>query len=228
MPPHKGYKQTKEHRDKISAARRGIKCTPEQLESRKVYLKWSNLTPEQQQRNRDNLNRMIENNKGKHRSPEIVQKITESNKGKRRSPEFRQRMVEVATGRRISEETRKKMGENRRGEKNARWLGGISFEPYCQLFNKEFKNRVRTFFEYKCVECGMTQEKNGKALSVHHVNYDKRTCCKEGESIGDRKFVALCHSCHTNTTNGDRGFWEDWYTEIINAVYSGVCYLPRC
>ena len=40
------------------------------------------------------------------------------------------------------------------------------------------------------------------------------------------KFVALCRSCHT-ITNGDREFWEDWYTEIINEFYGGQCYLPK-
>jgi hypothetical protein len=69
----------------------------------------------------------------------------------------------------------------------------------------------------------MTQEENGKALAVHHVHYDKKTCCKEGESVGDRKFVALCHSCHS-ATNNNREFWEDWYTEIINEFYGGQCY----
>jgi hypothetical protein len=32
-------------------------------------------------------------------------------------------------------------------ENNANWQGGISFEPYCILFNNEFKERVREFWE---------------------------------------------------------------------------------
>lgn len=109
------------------------------------------------------------------------------------------------------------------GDKCHFWKGGISFGKYCLKFNRPFKRNVRSFFKYTCVECEMTQEENGKALAVHHVHYDKKTCCKEGESVGDRKFVALCHSCHS-ATNNNREFWEDWYTEIINEFYGGQCY----
>ena len=110
-----------------------------------------------------------------------------------------------------------------RGENHPNWKGGTSYEPYCPLFNDKFKTRVRDFFENRCAECGKSELENRKKLSVHHVNYDKQTCCKEGESVGNRKFVALCHSHHTRT-NSHRAFWEDWYTEIINEFYSGRCY----
>lgn len=129
-------------------------------------------------------------------------------------------------GKHHSDETRKEIGNAGRGSKCNFWKGGISFAPYCEKFNQEFRKRVRARYEYKCVECETTQEENGKALSVHHVHYDKKTCCKEGELVGNRKFVALCKSCHANTNN-NREFWEDWYTEIINEFYGGICYLPK-
>jgi len=112
------------------------------------------------------------------------------------------------------------------GENNPSWKGGVSFEPYCPKFNRKFRKRVRAFFNHKCVACGMTQEENGKDLSVHHVHYDKKTCCKEGEDVKDRKFVALCKSHHADTNN-NRAFWEDWYTEIINEFYGGQCYFTE-
>jgi DNA-directed RNA polymerase subunit RPC12/RpoP len=108
------------------------------------------------------------------------------------------------------------------GKNNPNWRGGTSFEPYCIKFNKNFKNRVRAFFGYKCVECGKTQEENGISLSVHHVNYNKMACCDGVESI----FVALCVHHHI-ISNFNRGYWEKHYTDIINTQYGGQCYIPK-
>lgn len=108
------------------------------------------------------------------------------------------------------------------GDKNPMWRGGVSFEPYCVKFNREFKNRVRAFFGYRCVECGKTTEENGQLLSVHHVNYDKMMCCNDVKPL----FVALCRS-HNIIANGNREYWEQHYTDIINNRYGGQCYFPK-
>lgn len=108
-------------------------------------------------------------------------------------------------------------------DKHPRWLGGISFEPYCVLFNREFKDRVRDFFGRKCVECGKTEEEEGKKLSVHHVNFRKDSCCAED---APRLFVSLCASCHAKT-NTNRDYWEEYFTTMINEQYNGQCYLPK-
>lgn len=165
--------------------------------------------------------------RGKHLPEEWKNKIRDSNIGKHvMSEDLKLKLISLKIGKSRSDETKKKLSESMRGEKSPNWRGGISFEPYCQLFNEEFKKRVRARYEYKCAECGMTQEENGKSLAAHHVHYDKKTCCKEGEEIGDRKFVALCKACHI-ATNHNREFWEDWFTEIINTFYGGQCYFPK-
>jgi hypothetical protein len=125
-------------------------------------------------------------------------------------------------GKHWSKEQREKMRDVNRGEKCYAWKGGISFEPYCYMFNRPFKNRVRARYDYTCVECEKTQEENGRLLDVHHVNYDKMVCCNDVKPL----FVALCHSCNSKA-NGNREFWEDWFTEIINEFYDGQCYLPK-
>lgn len=107
------------------------------------------------------------------------------------------------------------------GSNNHSWMGGISYEPYCILFNNEFKERVRTFFKHKCVECGKPQE--NKKLHVHHVNYHKDSCCDKNIIP---LFVALCHQCHT-ATNFNREYWEKRFTKLINEKYGGKCYLPK-
>jgi len=60
-----------------------------------------------------------------------------------------------------SEEHKRKIGEankgntcGARGENSPYWKGGISFSPYCPKFNREFKERVRKFFDNTCVICG--------------------------------------------------------------------------
>jgi hypothetical protein len=98
------------------------------------------------------------------------------------------------------------------GVESPQWKGGISFEPYCPKFNKEFKERVRAFFNHTCVECATPQ--TVKKLHVHHVNFNKESCCDPSIPL----FVPLCDSCH-GKTNFNRGFWTYWFTEMITRHY---------
>ena len=154
-------------------------------------------------------------------------KLSEANKGEKspnygkpRSEETRRKISEAHKGKSLSEETRRKLSEALKGEKSPNWKGGISFAPYCPKFNNEFKERVRSFFGRRCVECG-TQE-NGKALHVHHVNFNKMSCCDDTPPL----FVPLCPSCHARTQK-DREYWEEHFTSMINEYYGGLCYLLK-
>lgn len=82
------------------------------------------------------------------------------------------------------------------GDKNSRWLGGKSFEPYCIAFTKKLKEEVRDAFGRKCYLCQKTESENGKKLDVHHVDYNKSQGC-----AGLRwSLIPLCRSCHRKTT----------------------------
>jgi hypothetical protein len=127
-----------------------------------------------------------------------------------------------------SEITRRKISEAKMGEKNPQWKGGISFEPYCILFNNEFKERVRAFFGYRCIETGLTQEEHlakwGESLHVHHVNYRKESCCDETIKP---LFVAIAHDIHT-ATNHNRKRWEQHFTEMIYSNDpTGKCFFTK-
>jgi hypothetical protein len=140
--------------------------------------------------------------------------------GKKHSPETIEHLKLVHSLHVTTEATRIKQSFAHQGPKCHLWKGGISFEPYCVKFNNEFKERVRAFFNYQCVECGTPQ--NGKKLGVHHVEFNKNTCCDNSKPL----FVPLCPSCHTKS-GFNRPYWVSHFTEMIDGYYSGKCYLTK-
>lgn len=159
--------------------------------------------------------------KGLKRPQGTGAKISAKTKGKKRSEETKKKMSEWQKGRKLPEETRRRMSEARNGSKNPAWKGGISFEPYCPKFNEKFRERVRKFFNYTCMGCGIKQDQTNEKLHVHHVNFKKDACCNI-ETIP--LFVPLCRSCHTRTNN-TRDKYEEYYTKLINEKYNGKCYI---
>jgi hypothetical protein len=105
------------------------------------------------------------------------------------------------------------------------WYGNVDYKvkpgEYCGQFNDEFRERVRAYWGYKCVECGTPQAKI--RLSVHHVHYDKKMCCNGSP----RDVVPLCASCHLKT-NFNRDYWENHFTELIYAYHpGGKCFFTK-
>lgn len=143
---------------------------------------------------------------------------------KNRPKETLQKMRDAKLGKPLSEEHRAKIGLAHQGEKSSFWKGGISFEPYCPKFNQEVMRRVRLFYNNTCVVCGKTKEENkGKNMSVHHVHYDKQTCCNDSP----HSFVTLCVPCHTKTTHSkERTKWEQQFATIIEKN-KGKCYYTK-
>lgn len=209
---------SKEWRQKQSIAKKGKKNSPEHCRHISEAKKGKPLSTEH--RRRISEVRRSPNNplRGRPRSEEVRKKIGEGNKGRIVSEETRRKQSLVRKGR--SSWNKGKECSQFRGENNGMWKGGKSFEPYCPRFTFEFKNRVRAFFDYKCVECGSPQ--NGEKLHVHHVNFNKMACCDGTKPL----FVALCRSCHTKTQS-PRMYWEQYFTDMINDYYGGKCYLNK-
>jgi len=113
--------------------------------------------------------------------------------------------------------------ENLTKEKSYLWRGGISFKPYCEKFNNNLKERVRTFFGRCCYLCGKNEMENGKKLDVHHVNYQKMACCSEEIRP---LFVPLCTSCH-GKTHGNREYWKDFFTTSLEYLTDGKCFYTK-
>lgn len=171
----------------------------------------------------------IKYKQGHSQTEETKKRISETLMGHSVSEISKQKMSEnhkglpgYWTGKTFETEHKQKLSDAKSGDKSPTWSGGISFEPYCPKFNKAFKQRVRDFFKGVCVLCGKTTEENGKQMFVHHVNYDKKTCCNSSPQL----FVILCNNCHPKT-NFNRQYWEEYFTKLIYEMYDGRCYLPK-
>ena len=198
-----GHTLSDETRNKISKTKTGIPLSQETIEKQRA-LRIGHITTDETKR------KIGLANKGHSVTTETRQKLRESNLGKKRP--IRDRI-------KIS----KTMKEN----KNHLWKGGISFEPYCPKFDEPFKERVRAFFNYCCVECGTPQGKI--KLAVHHVHSRKDSLCN---SDAPKLFVPLCNgmkgktSCHSKTEH-NRPYWEQHFSNMINSYYEGKCYFEE-
>lgn len=203
----KGRVQSRETRDKISLGNNGKTRSDEAKkhlsETRKqMGIRLSDETKQKislagkgrvfTEEHRMKIASSLKGHPGYVPSEEIREKISNSLKG-RPSPN---------KGRKASPETLIKLSKATRGENNPRWLGGVSFEPYCKNFNREFKDKVREKFGRRCFVCGITEEKLGKGMCCHHTDYNKMQGC------GQRPWsiVPLCMKCH-GKANSNRWYW---------------------
>ena len=74
-----------------------------------------------------------------------------------------------------------------------RIVSGINKLPYPFEWDEELKEQIRKRDNYTCQNCGMTEEEHliaiGRALIVHHINYDKKNCKKYN-------LISLCNQCN--------------------------------
>ncbi len=91
------------------------------------------------------------------------------------------------------------------------WKGGISCEPYCQDWTKEFKEFIKERDGYRCLN-PYCDSKNPNDLVIHHIDYNKKNC-------GPDNLITVCRSCN-NRANKDREWHKFWYKAIIQNRYS--------
>jgi len=172
-------------------------------------------------------------NKGKKSSKETIEKLkksligkifssgwkhTQSAKdknriahlGKKCSKETREKMskahkghVGYTKGMKFTNETKRKMSESHKGEKCNWWQGGKSFEEYSVDWVVTLKRSIRERDHYTCQLCN--KEQGDEALSVHHIDYNKKNCNPDN-------LISLCRSCHSKTNNNRK----DWIDYFIN------------
>jgi hypothetical protein len=160
--------------------------------------------------------------KGMKCSEEHKRKLSEAQKRIWEDEEYRKFQSEIQKGKHyqnigriVTEKTKRLLSEARKGKcystpeqklehskrmsgsGNPRWKGGISHLPYCELFNDEFKEKIRIKFDRKCFLCNKTENETGRKHDVHHIDFNKLDICNGKEW----PFVPLCRSCHTKTSN---------------------------
>lgn len=114
-------------------------------------------------------------------NPTERNKASEQAKIRWQDPEYWLNQSEQRKGISLGKEICEKIGDAHRGDKSHFWKGGISFEPYCQKFNKPLKRSNRERFHHKCQfpGCGKMKEENkNRDLCVHHVFTEKMACCE--------------------------------------------------
>jgi hypothetical protein len=130
------------------------------------------------------------------------------------------------------------------------WYGNVTYydgPQYCEKFNEPFKERVRTFWDNTCVECG--KKETTMKHCVHHVFYIKSACCMRTDDgiyhtnlnvkdhIGNdylvgsnpNYFIILCMSCHgkTNHKFENRKKYANKYRKLIDEEYGGKSYYTK-
>jgi hypothetical protein len=95
------------------------------------------------------------------------------------------------------------------GPNNNLWKGGISCEPYCQIWrDKEFKKSIKERDNYECQnpDCWEISKK----LMLHHIDYNKKNCYPNN-------LITLCNSCNSRA-NFNRNYWVEFYKNIMEKI----------
>ncbi len=96
------------------------------------------------------------------------------------------------------------------GPESGNWKGGISAEPYCDIWlDKNYKQSIRDRDNNECQnpDCWKTSKK----LCGHHIDYDKKNC-------HPWNVITLCNSCNARA-NINREYWIKFYQTIMNKKY---------
>lgn len=210
----KGKPKTEEHKRKLSEARKGMKLPKEST----VSISKRNIERYKDPQAREKMSIAVK--LSRENNPEIKNKVSIQSKKRWEDPNFRTKLSAIQM----------KAWDNesrimRRVELNIGgfWYGNVRYydgPQYCELWNENLRERCRAYFNYTCVECGTPQ--NGRKLAVHHVHYNKKSCC-DGSP---RDLVAICTDCH-GATNHNREYWEKHFTEMLHNYYCGKSFLTK-
>ncbi len=105
-----------------------------------------------------------------------------------------------------TEETKIHISNVTSGENSPHWLGGISYEPYDQNFNTQFKIYIKNRDTNQCALC------SNDGSNIHHIDYNKL-------NSNELNCITLCTSCHSKT-NFNRTKWIELFTKVMEVKYA--------
>jgi len=154
------------------------------------------------------------NGRGQTRPKEVKEKISRTKMGYVRTPESRMKQSMATKGRKLflAPEMGKYLSWRFSGSNNPNWRGGSSRLPYAPEFNEELRTKIRNRDKRICRHCGKTEEENGVALSVHHIDYDRMN----SEPFN---LISLCVSCHCSSHH-NRKAWIEIFTGKMIDIYN--------
>jgi len=200
---YKGFRHSEETKRKMSISRKGKK---QKSCSEEAKINMSKVRK----------GKTYEELYGVERAKEIKKKVSESLKGRKFTDDWKDKISKAHLNKIVSQESRLKMSKSKKGkmmgENNPAWQEGKSFEPYSSEFNNKFKRAIRKRDNQICMLCGIHREKLKRALSVHHVNYDKKLTIPQN-------CICLCDSCHSRT-NYNRKHWIKFFQDLLKEKYN--------
>jgi hypothetical protein len=201
--PKKGYKQTKEHRKKISEVmmgnqiNKGRRFSKEHLKKMSEVQKGNTHTLGKHWKLSEETKKKISiAQKGRKFSKQTRKKMSINNarywKNKKMPIEMRRKISEGNKGKEISEKTRKKMSEAKKGEKSCFWKGGLTPKYRSDRRSLEYKLWRKSLFQKDNFTCQKCNQRGGK-LHPHHINNfaefsELRFAIDNG--------ITLCEKCH--------------------------------
>lgn len=225
---NKGKKHTEETKRKISQANRGKNSASHKAKGKNHW----NYKRKHSEESKKKVSLALKGEKSpwyrrKH-TEETKRKISEFRKGRSFGPhsEETKRKIAMSTprgkdhymyGKRISRETKRKISLALSGPNNPSWRGGISCEPYCDVWaDQEYKEDIKIRDNHQCQNPDCWHTTDHLPLHVHHIDYNKKNCCPDN-------LITLCCSCNTRA-NFNREHWKNLFMEVI---LCGFCALSH-
>ena len=118
-------------------------------------------------------------------------------------------------GKTPSLEVRKRVSATLQGISYDDWESFAEDQPYCPKFNEVCRESNREKYDRCCFLSGTTEAKNGKKLSVHHIDMDKNQGC-DGHAW---KLVPLSTKWHGHAHTPT---WMARIQYLLNHVWSGA------
>jgi hypothetical protein len=154
---------------------------------------------------------MSERQKGFRHSEATKEKLRQLSLGVKFGKEFREKCRLNNLGKKHSDETKLKISRHFKGrytgELASNWRGGLNFIKYPRGWSAELKRTVRLRDGFKCMLCGISEDKTKKKLSVHHINYNKK-------DLNINNLISLCNRCH-GRTHYNRPYWLGFLQSFI-------------